>query len=79
MSHSLDSFKLKIFDKYLADTGSSYDGFLAEKKLVGSAEADITKAKLQTIDEAIEIMGKEALFKNYLSDADFKLFKDSGQ
>ena len=78
MSNSIDSFKLKIFDKYLADTGSSYEGFLAEKKLTGSSEPEITKAKIQTIDEAIEIMGKDELFKNYLSEADFKLFKNTG-
>ena len=46
----LQAFKLKIFDSYLKDTGSTYEGFLCEKKLQGASEQDIVKAKLQIID-----------------------------
>ncbi len=78
MGNSLDAFKLKIFDSYLQDTGSTYEGFLTEKNLNGASEEDITKAKLEIIEEAIEIMGKDELFKNYLSDSDYSLFKEQG-
>ena len=78
MADSLDSFKLKIFDSYLTDTGSSYEGFLEEKKLTGADEATINNEKIKIIDEAIEIMGKDELFKNYLSEGDFKAFKAAG-
>lgn len=78
MADSLDSYKLKIFDSYLTDTGSTYDGFLEEKKLSSASEDEINKEKIKIIDEAIEIMGKEELFKNYLSDGDFKAFKEAG-
>lgn len=74
----LDSFKLKIFDAYLVDTGSTYEGFLTEKNLKGASDNEIKKAKLQIIEEAIEIMGSEELFKNYLSEQDFASFKDQG-
>ena len=74
----LQTFKLKIFDSYLKDTGSTYEGFLDEKKLNGASEQDIVNAKLQIIDEAIEIMGKDELFQNYLSEQDFESFKDQG-
>ena len=74
----LQAFILKIFDSYLKDTGSTYEGFLGEKKLQGASEQDIVKAKLQIIDEAIEIMGKDELFKNYLSEQDYASFKDQG-
>lgn len=78
MDDSIQAFKLKIFDAYLSDTGSSYEGFLSDKKLTGASDDDITKAKLQIIDEAIEIMGKDDLFKNYLSDSDYLIFKEKG-
>lgn len=78
MADSLDSFKLMIFDSYLQDTGSTYEGFLNEKKLTGASDKEITKAKLQIIEEAIEIMGKDELFKNYLSEQDYSLFKEQG-
>ena len=51
MADSLDSFKLKIFDSYLQDTGSTYEGFLNDKKLTGASEEEITKAKLQVINK----------------------------
>ena len=78
MADSLDSFKLKIFDSYLQDTGSTYEGFLNDKKLTGASEEEITKAKLQVINEAIEIMGKDDLFKNYLSESDYSIYKEHG-
>ena len=74
----LDSFKLKIFDSYLQDTGSTYDGFLTEKNLKGASDAAIKKAKLLIINEAIEIIGKDLLFKNYLSEQDYNSFKEQG-
>lgn len=74
----LEAFKIKIFDSYLKDTGSTYEGFLDEKKLKGASEQDIMNAKLQIIDEAIEIVGKDELFQNYLSEQDFALFKEQG-
>lgn len=77
MNTSLNGYKIKIFDKYLQDTGSTYDSFLKEKNLIGATEEDISKVKIQIIDEAIEIMGKDELFKNYLSEEEFKAFKES--
>jgi len=78
MVDSLNEFKLLIFQAYLEDTGSTFEGFLADKNLNGATDDDITKAKLQIIDEAIEIMGKDDLFKNYLSDSDYAIFKEKG-
>lgn len=77
MVDSLNDFKLKIFTAYLEDTGSTYEGFLSDKNLSGASDDDITKAKLQIIDEAIEIMGND-LFKNYLSESDYAVFKEKG-
>ena len=79
MDNPLDTFKLKIFDAYLQDTGSTYEGFLKDKNLTGeSSEDDILKAKLEIIEEAIAIMGKDELFKNYLSESDYSSFKEQG-
>ena len=78
MDNSLDSFKLKIFKAYLEDTGSTFEGFIKEKKLDGASEEAINNAKLEIIEEAIEIMGKDDLFKNYLSAEDYSSFKELG-
>ena len=75
MDNSFDTFKLKIFNAYLEDTGSTYEGFINDKKLDGASDETILKAKLEIIEEAIEIMGKDELFKNYLSPEDYSAFK----
>jgi hypothetical protein len=78
MLSPLDSFKLKIFDDYLKDTGSSYEGFISDNNLQESSDDQITQTKLKIIDDAIAIMGKEDLFRNYLSEEDFSTFKEQG-
>ena len=80
MTEKLNSYKLKVFDKYLADASGSFEAFLKERNLEGKGAEDeaVIKAKLDLITEGIEIMGLEDFFKNYLSPEDFNQFKSDG-
>lgn len=74
----LTQIKIKVFDSYIIDAGSTYEDFLKEKNLEGADEGAITSEKVSMVNNGIEIMGKEEFFKNYLSESEFADFTQKG-
>ena len=74
----LKSYKLLVFEKYLKDTGSTYEAFLKENNLENESEEKVIQAKIQTVNEGIEIMGQDDFFKNYLGESEYKEYKSKG-